>query len=132
MPGNGQALNGHGEPRSLAQIANDLADAMLAGQKARLSTSLNEAARMVRGASSSIDGAPQIGACADAAAESLERVASTIRERQVGDYVADMEQVIRRNPAGAVAGAALAGFALSRFLRSERAEGRGTDSGEPA
>jgi hypothetical protein len=52
------------------------------------------------------------------AADGLDRFSATLRERDLGTFVADAEAIARRHPALFVACCAAAGFALTRFLRS--------------
>src|SRR5437763_6796479 len=51
-------------------------------------------------------------------ADRLESASSTLRERSVEDLMSDFNGFARRQPAAAFAGSVLAGFALSRFLKS--------------
>jgi ElaB/YqjD/DUF883 family membrane-anchored ribosome-binding protein len=52
------------------------------------------------------------------AADSIERVSSAIRDRSVADLVDDLNDFARRQPVAFFGGAILAGFVLSRFLKS--------------
>lgn len=52
------------------------------------------------------------------AAENLESASSTLRNRSVDDFVTGVARFAKRQPAAAFAGAVLAGFTLSRFLKS--------------
>jgi hypothetical protein len=65
---------------------------------------------------------PGTAAYAEEAARSLERTAMSVRERSIDDLLRDGSEFARREPALVFAGAALAGFALSRFFVSS---GRG-------
>jgi hypothetical protein len=51
-------------------------------------------------------------------ADGLESASSALRERSVEDLVSAFNSFARRQPAAAFAGSLLAGFALSRFLKS--------------
>lgn len=53
-----------------------------------------------------------------AVAGGVSSAASTLRESSVSDIVADIRALARRNPGAFAAGAAVAGFALARFLRA--------------
>ncbi len=68
---------------------------------------------------------PQAGAYIHRAAEGIERVSSTIRERSLGDLVGTLETFARRQPVAFFGGAVLTGFVLSRFLKSS-ADSRGS------
>lgn len=52
------------------------------------------------------------------AADGIERVSSAIRDRSIGDLVDDLNDFARRQPVAFFGGAILAGFVLSRFLKS--------------
>jgi ElaB/YqjD/DUF883 family membrane-anchored ribosome-binding protein len=53
-----------------------------------------------------------------ATANGLSTVSDALRERSVSDMAADLKALARRHPGAFAAGAAVAGFALARFLRS--------------
>jgi hypothetical protein len=52
------------------------------------------------------------------AASSLERGAGTLRERSIGELMSGFNDMGRTEPLALFGGAVLAGFAISRFLRS--------------
>ncbi|HZT27565.1 MAG TPA: hypothetical protein VFA57_17860 [Pseudolabrys sp.] len=52
------------------------------------------------------------------AADTLENVSARLRNRSIDDLVARLDRFARKQPAAAFAGSVLAGFALSRFLKS--------------
>ena len=53
-----------------------------------------------------------------AVAGGVSTAASTLRDRSVSEMATDLRALARRNPGAFAAGAAVAGFALARFLRS--------------
>ncbi len=57
----------------------------------------------------------------DGLADGLTTATDGLRGRSFGDLVADAQGYARRHPGAFVAGAAVAGFALARFLRSSDA-----------
>jgi hypothetical protein len=61
---------------------------------------------------------PQAAGYIHSVAEGLESASSALRERSVEDLVSTFNSFARRQPAAAFAGSVLAGFALSRFLKS--------------
>jgi len=61
---------------------------------------------------------PQAAGFIHSAADRLQSASRTLRERSVEDMVGDFTNFARRQPVAAFAGAVLAGFALSRFLKS--------------
>lgn len=54
----------------------------------------------------------------DKAAEYVEKVSSTLRDRDLEDLLYDAEDALRRKPAVFLGAAAVVGFALGRFLRA--------------
>ena len=56
-----------------------------------------------------------------AVAGGVASAANTLRDRSVSDIVADVRALAQRNPGAFAAGAAVAGFALARFLRASAA-----------
>jgi hypothetical protein len=63
---------------------------------------------------------PQAADYVHSAADRLERAADDLRNRSMEDLVDSFTRFARRQPAAAFAGAVLAGFVLSRFLKSAR------------
>jgi uncharacterized phage infection (PIP) family protein YhgE len=61
---------------------------------------------------------PQAAGLIHSAAESLQHASSTLRERSIEDMVSGFRDFARRQPAAALAGSVLAGFAVARFLKS--------------
>lgn len=61
---------------------------------------------------------PQAAGYIHALAGRLEQASSELRERSVEDLASGFSNFARRQPAAAFAGSVLAGFALSRFLKS--------------
>jgi hypothetical protein len=54
----------------------------------------------------------------DSAAEGLEQLADSIRERSFSDIINDFEDVIRRRPATVAAVSVAIGFLTARFVKS--------------
>jgi hypothetical protein len=76
-------------------------------------------ARAVHGAAREIeDKMPQAASFVHDAATRLEGAAASLRERSVDDLVRSFNDFARTQPAVFFGGAVLAGFALSRFLKS--------------
>src|SRR5215469_2334267 len=61
---------------------------------------------------------PQAAGFIHSAADRMQSASTSLHERSVEDMVGDLTNFARRQPAAAFAGALLAGFALSRFLKS--------------
>lgn len=62
-------------------------------------------------------------------AESLADASDTIRDRDIGQIAGDVSRFARRNPLAFLGGAALAGFAATRFARASASTPRGEDRG---
>jgi ABC-type transporter Mla subunit MlaD len=86
---------------------------------------LGEVAGAVHGAARTLEaGMPQVANYVHEAAAQLEDVAKTLRHRSVDDLIEEIGSFARSQPALFFGGAMLAGFALTRFLKSsgDRAE----------
>lgn len=76
-------------------------------------------ARAVHGAAREIEqNMPQAAGFIHDAATRLEGAAASLRERSVDDLMRSLNDFARTQPAAFFGGAVLAGFALSRFLKS--------------
>jgi hypothetical protein len=94
---------------------------------------LGEVAGAVHGAARSLEtGMPQMASYVHDAAARLEDAAKTLRQRNVDDLMDEITRFARSQPLLLVGGAMLAGFALTRFLKSSMprggADAQGTDS----
>ncbi|MBE9606992.1 hypothetical protein IAI18_19180 [Acetobacteraceae bacterium H6797] len=94
---------GHGIAQAVRHIAEDL------------DTSLPGIARHLRGAADSVDG-----------------IADSIKERSVGELVDDVSDFARRQPTAFFGAAILAGFALSRFAKSTASTAASSSPRPPA
>ena len=80
---------------------------------------LGEVAGAVHGAARSLEaGMPQVASYVHGAALRLEDAATTLRQRNVDDLIDEIGRFARAQPVLFFGGAMLAGFALTRFLRS--------------
>jgi ABC-type transporter Mla subunit MlaD len=80
---------------------------------------LGEVAGAVHGAARTLEaGMPQVANYVHEAAAQLEDVAKTLRHRSVDDLIGEIGSFARAQPAIFFGGAMLAGFALTRFLKS--------------
>ena len=98
-------------------------------QKAAGADTIGGVARAVGSAADELEGsAPGVARYVRDAASSIDRVSRDLRDRPIGDIVGSLNDFARRQPVAFFAGAVLAGFALSRFLKSS-AERDGDDRG---
>ncbi len=80
---------------------------------------LGEVVGAVRGASRALEsGMPQVASYVHGAAARLDEVAGTLRRQSVDELIEGIGSFARAQPALFFGGAALAGFALTRFLKS--------------
>lgn len=82
----------------------------IAGEGHRLAQSLRAAA--------SEQGETVQGRVLDVVAGGVETVSDTIGDRKLSDLFGDVQDYARRNPGTFAIGAAIAGFALARFIRA--------------
>jgi uncharacterized membrane protein YgcG len=80
--------------------------------------SVADVANSLREATKPFDDRPNIRAFADTAADGLDQLAESIRERSFEDIYGEVEEVIRRRPLAVGAAAMLVGFMAARFLKS--------------
>jgi hypothetical protein len=66
---------------------------------------------------------PEIAQHVRAAADSIEKVAASLRERSVGDLMQEASGFARRQPVAFFGAAVLAGFAVARFAKSSSGGG---------
>jgi hypothetical protein len=102
-----------------AETAKAEARRIASQQKEAGADRLGEVAGAVHGAARSLEaGMPQMATYVHAAAVRLEDAATTLRTRNVDDLMGEISRFARTQPALFFGGAMLAGFALTRFLKS--------------
>jgi hypothetical protein len=107
-----------------AETAKIEARRIASQQKEAGADRLGDVAGAVHGAARSLEaGMPQMATYVHDAAVRLEDAAKTLRTRNVDDIMDDVSRFARSQPALFFGGAMLAGFALSRFLRSSAPNG---------
>lgn len=74
---------------------------------------------------------PQARTYIHQAADGLEHVSSAIRDRSIGDLLQTLGDFAHRQPVAFLGGSVLAGFVLSRFLKSSAETGAGASRGVP-
>jgi hypothetical protein len=90
-------------------------------QKSAGADQVSELGRAVHGAAEQLGKElPQAAGYIHAAADKLEGASSALRDRSVEELMDTFNQFARSQPAAAFAGSVLAGFALSRFLKSSK------------
>jgi hypothetical protein len=95
--------------RDMATVGADAARNTLADTGARLAQTLQDQAEQAPGAQARV---------LSGIAGGVTRASDALRSKTVGEMVAAAQDYARRHPGAFAAGAAVAGFALARFLRS--------------
>jgi hypothetical protein len=94
--------------------ATDYADK----RKADIAQSVADLAASLRESTSTFEERPNIQAIVDSAAEGLDQLAGSIRERSFAEIFSDMETMVRRRPATFGVAAVAVGFVAARFIKS--------------
>lgn len=87
-------------------------------RKDDIAQSVADFATTLRESTHSFDERPNIRAVVDTAAEGLEQLAGSIRERTFADFFNEFEGVVRRRPATVAAVSVAVGFLAARFIKS--------------
>ncbi|MDJ0388457.1 hypothetical protein QMO56_10050 [Roseomonas sp. E05] len=127
-----QAVRAEGE--DLATVARDKVEQVAEEQKEAGAEQGHHLAEAVRRVADDLeDASPEIARHVRSAAESVDSLATALRERSVGDLVGQVNTFAHRQPVAFFGAAMVAGFALTRFARSSARDG-GTvhHSGRPA
>jgi hypothetical protein len=108
--------------RHFLDSARDQATSYVDRRKDDVAQSVTDFASSLRESTTSFDDRPNIRAFVDGAAEGLDQLADTIRERSFAEIFNEVEDVVRRRPAVVGAVTLTAGFMLARFIKAS-AEG---------
>lgn len=87
-------------------------------RKDDIAQSVADFATSLRESTHSFDERPNIRAVVDSAADGLEHLADSIRDRSFADIFNDFEDVVRRRPTTVAAVSVAVGFLAARFLKS--------------
>lgn len=104
--------------RHFLDSAKEQATGFADQRKNDVAQSVVNLANSLRESCSAFEGRPQIRAVVDSAAGGLEQLADGIRERNFGDMIGDVEDLVRRRPAIAAAATMAAGFLIARFVKA--------------
>ena len=108
--------------RHFLDSARDQATSYVDRRKDDVAQSVTDFANSLRESTTSFEDRPNIRAFVDGAAEGLDQLAGTIRERSFAEIFNEVEDVVRRRPAVVGAVTLTAGFMLARFIKAS-AEG---------
>ncbi len=114
-----QAYEAADQAKQAARQARDAAHSIMQRQKDYGADQMDGIARAAHGAAHELE--EQLPMAADYvrdAASRLERASASLRERDVEDILGSIAQFARSQPAALFGGAVVAGFAISRFLKS--------------
>jgi ElaB/YqjD/DUF883 family membrane-anchored ribosome-binding protein len=104
--------------RFFIESAREQASDYAGRRKDDIAQSVADFATSLRDSTHSFDERPNIRAVVDNAAEGLEQLADSIRERTFSDIFNDFEEVVRQRPATVAAVSVAVGFLAARFLKS--------------
>lgn len=104
--------------RYFIESAREQATDYVGRRKDDVAQSVADFATSLRESTHSFDERPNIRAVVDSAADGLEQLADSIRERSFADMFNDFEDVVRRRPATVAAVSVAVGFLAARFLKS--------------
>jgi hypothetical protein len=96
-------------------------------RKSDAAQSVADFARSIRETRRSFEDRPNIAAFFDSAAEGLDRLSGTIRERSFAEMFNDVEVVMRRRPTLVAAAGLTTGFLLARFVKASAQDMRGAE-----
>jgi len=108
--------------RHFMDSAREQATVYVDQRKDGMAQSVADLATSLREATSSFDDRPNIRAFVDSAAEGLDQLAGSIRDRSFADIFNEVEGVVRQRPAAVAAVSVVLGFLAARFVKSS-AEG---------
>ena len=102
----------------LADVIRGQTAAYLTKRKEDVARAVSDVAEAIRDGGAGFEGAPHVKAFFDSAAEGVAELSADINRRTTSELYDEVEAAIRRRPAVTFAAAALAGFALLRFLKA--------------
>ena len=108
----------------IAEPIKEKAEALAEDQKDAGSGHMKTLATAVHGAARELEGGmPKIASSVHSVAQQIEKTADDLRNRNVEDLFESFDRYAREQPALVFGGALMAGFVLSRFLKSSAAPG---------
>jgi len=118
-PGTSAATTVEEEARSAMEAGRDEVAELAEQRKSAGADRLEGFAMAVRKAADELkEQSPEVARYAQQAAEGLERTSASVRERSAGEIASTISDFARRQPLAFFGGAMVAGFALSRFMKS--------------
>ncbi|WP_336488793.1 hypothetical protein [Methylobacterium nigriterrae] len=112
------AASAQEDPTEFSDAIRDQALSYVSKRKQDVARAVSDVAEAIRSSGSGFANYPHVRAFFDTAAEGVEEFSEGINRRTVGEIYDEVEAAVRRRPGVALAGAALAGFALFRFFQA--------------
>ncbi|MFH6786155.1 MULTISPECIES: hypothetical protein [Methylobacterium] len=103
---------------SLVESAREQVHGYVDRRKGDAAQSVSDLAQALRDSGGKLDQQPNVKAFFDSAAEGLEQLSGSIRERSFEDFYSEIESVARRRPAAVAVATFLTGFLAARFIRA--------------
>lgn len=103
---------------SLVESAREQVHGYVDRRKGDAAQSVSDLAQALRESGGKLDQQPNVKAFFDSAAEGLEQLSGSIRERSFEDFYSEIESVARRRPAAVAVATFLTGFLAARFIRA--------------
>jgi hypothetical protein len=101
----------------LAQDVREVAESLIDEQKERAAGHVTGVAEALRKTAEGLGEHNEVvGRYAEQAADQVERFAESIRDRNLGDLIADVDDFARRQPTMFLVGAVALGFVVGRFM----------------
>ncbi|KQO86019.1 hypothetical protein ASF56_24110 [Methylobacterium sp. Leaf122] len=114
------ALPKHDAADDFASTVRGQVQSYVVNRKVDLARSVSDVAGAIRVSSSGFAEQPHVKAFFDSAAEGIEELSEEISRRTFAELYDEIDAAARRRPGVTFAAAALAGFALFRFLKASR------------
>ncbi|GJD47453.1 hypothetical protein OPKNFCMD_0161 [Methylobacterium crusticola] len=102
----------------LVEAARDQVNGYVDRRKGDAAQSVSDLAQALRESGGRLEQQPNVKAFFDSAAEGLEQLSGSIKERSFEDFYSDIEAVARRRPAAVAVATFLTGFLAARFIKS--------------
>ncbi|WP_298955105.1 hypothetical protein [uncultured Methylobacterium sp.] len=103
---------------SLVEAAREQVGGYVDRRKSDAAQSVADMASALRESGKGLDQQPNVRAFFDSAADGLEQLSGSIRERSFEDFYSDIEAVARRRPAAVAVATFLTGFLAARFIKA--------------
>ncbi len=114
------AHDAKGAASSIAETARARLNDMLGQQKAAGADRIAGVAKAAHSAAGDLDKTnPHMARLVRTAAENVDKIADDVRSRDIGQVFSSLADFGRKQPVAFFGGAVLAGFVLSRFLKSD-------------